>query len=310
MQNLIREIYTEDPNLDAERFFNLAKEAESPLYPSTGTFSNLSFIVKLMHIKCINGWSDKSFNMLLELLTYTFPLCEKLPVSNYQAKKIVKDLGLHYEKIDACKNDCMIYYKELVNASHCPTCKVSRWKVNNGKGKKIPWKVMRYFPLTPRLQRLFMSSKTTTDMRWHSVKRVNDGILRHLVDGEDWKCFDNIHESFASDPRNVRLGLATSGFNSFGNMNLSYSVWPVVLFPYNLPPWMCMKDSYMFMSLLIPGPKGPGNDIHIYLQPLIDELKELWEVGACTYDILTKQNFQMRAAVLWTVNDFPAYGNL
>lgn len=62
--------------------------------------------------------------------------------------------------------------------------------------------------------------------------------------------------------------------------------------------------------MLIPGLKGLGNDIDTYLQPLIDDLKELWEVSACTYDISTKQNFQMRAAVLWIVNDFLAYVNL
>ena len=27
----------------------------------------------------------------------------------------------------------------------------------------------------------------------------------------------------------------------------------------------------------------------------------------CTYDASTKENFQMRAAVLWTIHDFPAY---
>lgn len=76
---------------------------------------------------------------------------------------------------------------------------------------------------------------------------MNDGILRHLVDVEGRKSFDNIHESFASDPKNVWLGLATNGFNTFGNMNLSYSVWTVVLFPYNLLPWMCIKEPYIFM---------------------------------------------------------------
>jgi len=58
-------------------------------------------------------------------------------------------------------------------------------------------------------------------------------------------------------------------------MSISYSVWPVVLIPYNLLPWMCMKDPYFIMSTLIPGPKALGNDIDVYLQPLIDELKEL-----------------------------------
>ncbi|ESR64861.1 hypothetical protein CICLE_v10010473mg, partial [Citrus x clementina] len=75
---------------------------EQPLYPNCEKYSNLSFVVKLMHIKCINGWSNKSFNMLLELLKDVFPMCKTMPTSNYKAKKIVNDLGLHYEKIDAC----------------------------------------------------------------------------------------------------------------------------------------------------------------------------------------------------------------
>ena len=71
-----------------------------------------------------------------------------------------------------------------------------------------------------------------------------------------------------------------------------------------------MKDSYFMMSLLIPGPRSPGNDIDIHLQPLIAELKDLWENGAITFDSSTGKSFKMHAAVLWTINDFPAYGNL
>ena len=64
------------------------------------------------------------------------------------------------------------------------------------------------------------------------------------------------------------------------------------------------------MSLLIPGPTELENDINVYLQPLIKELKELQVNGVETYDISKKQNFHMRIAVLWTINDFPAYANL
>ena len=38
--------------------------------------------------------------------------------------------------------------------------------------KKDPPKVLRYFPLKPRLQRLFMSSKTATHMRWHTTANI------------------------------------------------------------------------------------------------------------------------------------------
>nr|XP_028959288.1 uncharacterized protein LOC114825108 [Malus domestica] len=274
-------------------------------------YSNLSFVVNLLHIKSTGTMSNKAFGALLKLLNDAFPFCEKLPTSNDGAKKIVAELGLHYEKIDACKNDCIIYYMEHANATQCPTCKLSRWRTqekgNKKKGKKVPWKILRYFPLTSRLQRLYMSSKTAADMRWHSKDRVKDGVLRHPADSEQWKSFDQIHESFGIEPRNVRLGLATDGFNPFGKMILRHSTWPVVLFPYNLPPWMCMKEPYTFMSLLIPGLTSPGNDIDVNLRPLIDELQTLWENGVETYNISTRQNFQMKAALMWTINDYPAY---
>ncbi|KAI9195928.1 hypothetical protein LWI28_019482 [Acer negundo] len=64
------------------------------------------------------------------------------------------------------------------------------------------------------------------------------------------------------------------------------------------------------MSLLILRPSAPGNDIDVYLQPLIDELKELWDNGLKTFDASTNQNFNMCAALLWTISDFSAYANL
>jgi len=66
----------------------------------------------------------------------------------------------------------------------------------------------------------------------------------------------------------------------------------------------------MFLTALIPGDKSPGMKIDVYLQPLIDELKSLWQVGLRTYDVAKKNFFDMRAALMWTINDFPAYGML
>ena len=46
-------------------------------------------------------------------------------------------------------------------------CGLSRWKSNKSDGRKekrIANEVLRYFPITPRLLRLFMSSKTAKDM--------------------------------------------------------------------------------------------------------------------------------------------------
>jgi hypothetical protein len=38
-----------------------------------------------------------------------------------------------------------------------------------------------------------------------------------------------------------------------------------------------MKRKFIMMPVLIQGPKQPGNDIDVYLRPLVEELKQLWQ---------------------------------
>ena len=141
-------------------------------------------------------------------------------------KKMLRDIGLGWEKIDACKHDCALFWKENEHLERCPMCDESRYKMSGKEvgQKKISYKVLRYFPLKPRLQRLFMSRYTSVDMRWYYDKRVDDDVLRHPADVEEWKKFDKLYPSFARDARNLRLGLASDGFNPFGNMSNAYSM--------------------------------------------------------------------------------------
>ncbi|XP_049396661.1 uncharacterized protein LOC125860692 [Solanum stenotomum] len=213
------DLLEEEPNVEAKIFYNLLKDFELPLYKNSKA-SKLSTLIKLLHIKSIGRWSNASFTMLLKLLKEELlPDEDNLPNSYYEAKKIIRELGLSYDKIDACTNDCMLYCKEDSLLDSCKVCGASRWKLHthsretrNKKGKKIASKSLRYFPLKPRLQRLFMSTTTSTLMTWHKDKRVDDGIMRHPADSMAWKSFDELHPSFAAEPRNVRLGLASDGF--------------------------------------------------------------------------------------------------
>ncbi|CAM8877600.1 unnamed protein product [Rhodiola kirilowii] len=143
-------------------------------------------------------------------------------------------------------------------------------------------------------------------MRWHAERNVNnEEYIRHPADGESWKTFDKDYLEFASEIRNVRLGLASDGFNPFGASGLSHSTWPIVLIPYYLPPHLCMKKEMNILCMLISGPKSPGKCLNVFMRPLIDELKELWEQGVCTYDRHDKSSFILKAAVMWTISDFP-----
>ncbi|XP_028954422.1 uncharacterized protein [Malus domestica] len=258
--------------------FKLLEEAYQDLWPGCKEFKKLEAIVRLYQIKCIARMSDGIFTKLLELIKKMLPDGDCLPESCYKAKKLINDLGLTYVKIDACPNNCMIYWKETAELTAC--------------------------------SRLYMSKHTAEHMRWHTTECPKDGFMRHPSDSPTWKHLDNLYPEFGSEIRNVRLGLASDGFNLFGKMRQDHSTWPVVLSVYNLPLWMCMKQPNLLLSLLIPGPRSPGKEIDVYMRPLIDELNELWEVGTPTYDAYFNQNFPMKTAVLWTISDFPAYGML
>ncbi|KAM6545672.1 hypothetical protein CsatB_026408 [Cannabis sativa] len=187
--------------------------------------------------------SIKGFDMILELLKDAFPDDNKIPNSYYEVQKILSGLSLECETIDVCKDDCCLYWKDNKDATNCPICGHERYEY------------------------------TAADMRWHKEKCVDtEGVLKHPADAEAWN-FDKQYPDFAKEPRNIRLGFATDGFNPFGDLSNSYNMWPVILMPYNMPPWICMKRESLMMAVLIPGRRAPGKDID-------------------------------------TINDFPAYGTV
>ena len=72
-------------------------------------------------------------------------------------------------------------------------------------------------------------------MTWHKKGvRYNPNKMVHPSDGESWTHFDEIHHEKAKEARNVRVALATDGFNPYGMMATSYSCWPVFVIPLNL----------------------------------------------------------------------------
>jgi len=99
--------------------------------------------------------------------------------------------------------------------------------------------------------------------------------MRHPGNSEAWKDFDRLHPDFSSKICNVRLGLTTDGFNPFRTMSISHHTWPTMMVVYNFSPWLCMKLEYAMLSLLIPRPQTPRNDIDVYLQQIIEELKDI-----------------------------------
>lgn len=65
-----------------------------------------------------------------------------------------------------------------------------------------------------------------------------------------------------------------------------------------------MKQGILILSTLISGLESSIISIDVFMQALIVELNELWDVGIETYDALTDKTFTLRASVLWTISDF------
>ncbi|GLT45578.1 hypothetical protein SLA2020_194010 [Shorea laevis] len=102
-----------------------------------------------------------------------------------------------------------------------------------------------------------MSRKAAKHMTWHLKCCEDADEVIHLAGSEAWKHFDETHPTFAEEPRNVRLGLCTDGFNPFGCSITPYSCWPVFLIVYSLPSELCMKSEHIFLAMIIAGPKSP-----------------------------------------------------
>jgi hypothetical protein len=161
------------------------------------TVSVLSFISRITSIKSKFTFSNKCYMELLSLFSDILPSNHKMPKDMYQSKKLLSALGMEYEKIDGCKDNCMIFYKEHKNETTCLKYGKPRFvdvviKDAEKVTTKTTHKQLHYMPLTPRMKWLFISMKTAGHMRWHKEGvRENDPVMVHPSDSEAWKALDD-----------------------------------------------------------------------------------------------------------------------
>jgi hypothetical protein len=115
---------------------------------------------------------------------------------------------------------------------------------------------------------------------------------------------------FGEEACNVRFALSTDEMNPFGDLSSSHSTWPVIQTIYNLPPLICQKRRYLLLTMLIFGPKKPGNDLDVFLEPLMEDMKILWEEGVKMIDASRKEKFTLKAIIFVTITDYPGLFSL
>ncbi|KAI5349645.1 hypothetical protein L3X38_002534 [Prunus dulcis] len=138
----------------------------------------MSAVVVLYKVKAMHGLTKNAYNDMLEILRDMLPDGNTLPDSLYSTKKLQKTSDLGYEKIDACVNYCCLFWKDLEHMDTNSKCDASRWKTNectNKIHKGISTKVLRYFPIVPKLKRMFRSPEKIEQLLWHSNHKSQDG---------------------------------------------------------------------------------------------------------------------------------------
>ena len=264
------------------------------------------------------GITEKAADDILATIKCLLPGNDCLPPSMYHAKTLTKRLGLDFKNIDGCLNGCVLFDEENTKSlDRCPRCDAPRYR--DMLHRTRPLKVLRQFPVTPRLQRFYRIPVLSKLLRWHSENQSRDGKVRYPADSRAWKRLDTMDpalcntKDFGEDKRDVRLQVACDGICPFKLHKSTWSAWPVLVSLLNLPPWLVTKKFFTMLTLLIPGKyQVPFEHFDVWIRPLIDELKTLWE-GVDAYDVLAPEGcrtFKLRAAVLYTTHDFPGYGTV
>ncbi|KAK1691774.1 hypothetical protein QYE76_008471 [Lolium multiflorum] len=174
------ELPEEEPEPTARAFIDMMASARRPLYPGA-KMSQLDGITQLLADKCMFESTRASFEKTLNTVGNMLPEGHCLPKTMYH-------------EVD----------------------------VGNGQKRqtKVAIKILRYLPFIKRIQRLYMFEETAKQMTWHKTGiRLQDEKKRvpmvHPSDGQSWKRFDEKHPNEASEARNVRIAIATDGFNPY-----------------------------------------------------------------------------------------------
>ena len=291
----------------AERMEEVARV---PLYEGS-TLSSLEAVILLLNHHRSNNHTnvaiDQNFALLHRVL---LPKPNTMPDSEYAASQMLSKLGLEFNCIDVCQNNCILFRGVYSEAVICPNCGSPRRKRHGQSWVSV--KILRHFPLGERLKRIFRSVLMAASMTWHARERQQDGLVRHFSQSKHMADIREKEPEFCSDPRRLFLALATDGMNPFSEKRSVYSTWPVTLMNYNLPPWMTTKRYCIILSLIIPGPKSPtGENFDTLIEPLVEELETLWHDGLMLEDAARfrgERYFLMRAMLIFCIHDFPAYG--
>ena len=97
---------SDDLESESDNFFCMLKDTDEPLWPSCEIHTILSIVSELLNLKAEFNVIVSCYDRMVAIIKKMLPKEEKFVRSFYASKKMVKGLGMGYEKIDACLIAC------------------------------------------------------------------------------------------------------------------------------------------------------------------------------------------------------------
>jgi hypothetical protein len=189
-----------------KEFYKLLEASEAKVHEGTDV-AVLQAVTRFMTMKSKYSFSNNCYNDIVKLIIDLISLNHNMLKDLYHCKKIVTGLGMNYQKIDACEDNCMLLWKQHEKITYCIHCGKSRYAVvldedGNEVTTNVSIKQLWYMPITPWLKRLFLNQETVKQMRWHKEGDRQDqdpDIMVHPSDGEAWQALDRFDLEFVRD---------------------------------------------------------------------------------------------------------------
>ena len=285
-----------------------AEDYSAPLYPGATITTFQATTMLTSWFSLYPGISKSAFNRLLHVLhEYILPEGNNLPGTYDNAHKNLKRFLTPVKEYHCCVNDCVIYRDstagKYANLERCPVCKEPRYKDSNSK---IPQKRFHHLPLQLRLRRLFGHEVTSQLLQQHqeSVPSNSASSIHNSTAWKEWYAPEGI---FQGDKQAVPLGICLDGVNPFSKENVSYSMWPILLFPLNLPDQIRKSSGSMMLAGIIPGPNEP-REFDPYLDIIVDDILSLNNVEM--YDAHNKSAFKLKTNILLHIFDYQGHNKV
>ncbi|KAL6143921.1 hypothetical protein ACLB2K_054616 [Fragaria x ananassa] len=106
----------------------------------------LQCVMEVMHIKVETKSTVTAVDRYLQYAASLLPDGHRHPTTHHKVRRILRDLGLSYIKIHACRYDCVLFWgkdadgNDLEGLHRCPVCGTDRYK-RTPAGNRKPVKV-------------------------------------------------------------------------------------------------------------------------------------------------------------------------